>query len=146
MSLPSTYESYDDDGTKSPTMSQEQTFVTRVKSRHLDHSQMRGVVALFRSYFPRIPGKRMSKADKASRWSSYKNRVFQDYCRVINGKLESERALCKRYSNPLSFLKYRLKRNHHLRVSDLNKADQIYYREVSITFTYIYLLHQTHLK
>ena len=119
--------------TVSPTASQSQgqTFIRRVRvsNRHLNHAQMRGVVQLFRHYFPK-KGKRMNKEEKDEKWATYKQRIYSEYGRLVTGKLSSEKALVKRYSEPLLFLKYKLKRHTNLKVSDLSTKDQTYYHEI----------------
>ena len=102
----------------------------RHRNAHLSIAQMRGVIPLFSRYFPKTPGKRMHRDEKKRRWQSYKSKIYSDYGRVISGKFASEKALIKRYSDPLSFLKYKLKRPNELRVSDLSQADQDYFHEI----------------
>lgn len=134
MSLQSTFESIGNTSeVNSPSSSQQQQLfvtTTRVKNQHLSLAQMRGVIQIFNHYFPKTPGKRMNREEKNRRWVSYKNRIYREYKRIITGKFSSEKALVKRYSEPLSFLKYKLKRNTNLRVSDLSKADQDYFHEI----------------
>ena len=73
----------------------------------------------------------MSKDERNRRWMIYKNKIFQEYGRVITGKLDSEKAYVKRYSKPLDFLKYKLKRATNLKLEDLpNEADKEYYFEI----------------
>ena len=54
--------------------------------------------------------------------------------RLVKGTFNSEAALVKRYSDPISFLKYKLKRVNNLSVSDLTTQDQEYYRFVFNVF------------
>ena len=119
--------------TESPlaSPSQGQTFIrkVRVSNRHLNHAQMRGVVQLFRHYFPKR-GKRLTKEERDEKWATYKRRIYAEYGRLVTGKLSSEKALVKRYSEPLLFLKYKLKRHTNLKVSDLSTKDQTYYHEI----------------
>ncbi len=126
--LPASYdnrsESFDD--------SQEQMFVRQktVKNSRLNLGDMRGMVVVFNHLFAKKPGKRMSVDEKQRRWSSYKQKIYQQYGRIITSKFASEKALIKRYSEPMAFLRYRLKRYHDLRVSDLSTRDQDYYHEI----------------
>ena len=134
MSLNSTFDSIDS-FPASPAMSQnnsQQIFVSNsnVRNQHLTHSQMRGVKQIFCHYFPSNTGKRMDKNEKNKRWNSYKNRIYREYGRIITGKFASEKALIKRYSDPISFIKYKLKRSVNLNVSDLSQADQDYFHEI----------------
>jgi len=101
-----------------------------VSNRHLTYAQIRGVIQIFNHHFPK-KGKRMSKDERKRRWIMYKNKIFQEYGRVISGKLDSEKAYVKRYSKPLDFLKYKLKRATNLKLEDLpNEADREYYYEI----------------
>ena len=131
MSLQSTLESIDD--SISPSSSQQQQLfvtTTAVRNQHLSLAQMRGVIQIFYHYFPKNVKKRMSRDEKARKWISYKNKIYQQYKRIITGKFASEKALVKRYSEPLAFLKYKLKRAKNLNIEDLSKADQDYYFEI----------------
>ena len=103
---------------------------TPKSTKHLSFAQARGVIQIFNHYFPKNTGKRMSRDEKKKRWNSYKAKILNEYGRAITGKFSSEKALVKRYSDPLSFLKYRLKRANNLRVSDLSVSDQQYYKEI----------------
>ena len=53
-----------------------------------------------------------------------------DLCRLVKGTFNSEAALIKRYSDPISFLKYKLKRTRDLSVTDLTQTDQDYYFQI----------------
>ena len=131
MSLQSTLESIDD--SLSPSSSQQQQIfvtTTAVRNQHLSLAQMRGVIQIFNHYFPKGVKKRMSRDEKSRKWVSYKNRIYGEYKRIITGKFASEKALVKRCSEPLAFLKYKLKRATNLNVQDLSKADQDYYFEI----------------
>ena len=133
MSLHSTLESLDSSSLGSPSSSQQQQIfvsTTRVKNQHLTLAQMRGVIQIFNHYFPKNQKKRLNKEEKNRRWISYKNRIYREYKRIITGKFSSEKALVKRYSEPLAFLKYKLKRNTNLQVTDLSKSDQDYFHEI----------------
>ena len=133
MSLNSTLDSNDMDlEVLSQASSHQQIFVTtnRVKNQHLNLAQMRGVVQIFNHYFPKNTGKRMDKDEKKLRWNNYKTRIYNEYKRIITGKFASEKALVKRYSEPLSFIKYKLKRANNLKITDLSKSDQDYYYEI----------------
>ena len=133
MSLPNTLESVEGSVIESPSASQQhQVFVTTntVKNQHLTLAQMRGVIQIFRHYFPKNNKKRLSREEKNRKWISYKNRIYQEYKRIVVGKYSSEKALVKRYSEPLSFIKYRLKRATNLKVSDLSETDKQYYFEI----------------
>ena len=133
MSLNSTLDSIDMDlDTISQASSQPQIFVTKntVRHQHLNLAQMRGVIQIFNHYFPKNTGKRMSKDEKKLRWNNYKTRIYNEYKRIITGKFASEKCLVKRYSEPLSFIKYKLKRANNLKVSDLSQSDQDYYYEI----------------
>ena len=114
MSLHSTLESVGASSLGSPSSSQQQQIfvsTTRVKNQHLSLAQMRGVIQIFNHYFPKNPKKRMNKDEKNRKWTSYKNRIYREYKRIITGKYSSEKALVKRYSEPLAFLKYKLKQS-----------------------------------
>ena len=100
------------------------------RNQHLSLAQMRGVIQIFNHYFPKKPKKRLNRNEKQERWKSYKQRIYREYGRVINGQFASEKALIKRYSDPLTFLKYKLKRATNLKISDLSPLDQDYYREI----------------
>ena len=132
MSLPNTYDS---EQVASPSSTQQLTQEViihngNVSNRHLTYAQIRGVIQIFNHYFPK-KGKRMSKDERNRRWLAYKNKIFQEYGRVITGKLDSEKAYVKRYSKPLDFLKYKLKRVDNLKLEDLpNEADREYYFEI----------------
>lgn len=109
--------------------------LSRVKTnQHISHAQARGIIPLFNHYFREKDSngrtKRLNKAEKERRWKIYKVKVYKDYNRLIKGTQASEAALIKRYSDPLSFLKYKTKNYINLKVSDLSKADQEYYREI----------------
>ena len=133
MSLPNTLDSVESSVVESPSASQQQqVFVTTksVKNQHLTLAQMRGVIQIFNHYFPKNNKKRLSREEKNRKWISYKNRIYQEYKRIVVGKYSSEKALVKRYSEPLSFIKYRLKRAKDLKVSDLSEADRQYYFEI----------------
>ena len=134
MSLQSTLDSVEGiSEAASPSSSQQQQLfvtTTKVKNQHLSLAQMRGVIQIFNHYFPRKPGKRMNREEKNRRWNSYKSRIYQEYKRIITGKYASEKALVKRYSEPLAFLKYKLKRATNLNIKDLSQADQDYFYEI----------------
>eukprot|EP01084_Bolivina_argentea_P043810 80684_1 len=98
VNLNSTLDSVDSNFAGSPadsTTNSQQIFVTRtgIRNQHLTLSQMRGARQIFNHYFPKIPGKRMNKDEKNRRWVSYKNKIYQEYGRVITGKFASERGL-----------------------------------------------------
>ena len=121
--------------TNTRSIDEEIELITSAKtSTQLSFPVARGVVKLFNYYFrekdSRGRTKRLPSSEKDKRWKAYKRKVYTDYKRIVKGKFESEAALVKRYSNPMSFLKYRLKRHIDLRVSDLSKPDQEYYREL----------------
>ncbi len=107
MSLNSTLESLNGTVESADGISQ-QIFVTesKVRNQHLNHAQIRGVRQLFNHFFPKTPGKRMNKDEKNRRWNSYKNKIYQQYRRIITGKWQSEKTLIKRYSEPLRFVPY----------------------------------------
>lgn len=98
---------------------------------------MRGVINLFNHYFKQVDElgnkKKMSRVDKHRRWISYKQKIWDDYGRRISGTYASEQALIRRYSDPLTFLKYKLKRARNLVISELSDADQAYYKEIGGT-------------
>ena len=98
---------------------------------------MRGVINLFNHYFKQVDEfgnkKKMSRVEKQRRWISYKQKIWNDYGRRINGTYASEQALIRRYSDPLTFLKYRLKRATNLIISELSPEDQAYYKEIGGT-------------
>ena len=91
-----------------------------------------GMKVVWNHFFPKTPGKRMSVEEKSRRWAAYRQKIYQEYGRIITSKFSSEKSLIKRYSEPLAFLHYRLKRFHDLRVSDLSPRDLEYYKCVSI--------------
>ena len=102
---------------ETPTISidQEMEILSRARTtQHLTHAQARGIVKLFTYYFKERDSrgrvKRLSKQEKARRWKLYKIKVYQQYNRLIKSEFSSEAALVKRYSDPMSFLKYKLKR------------------------------------
>ena len=101
-----------------------------VRNQHLSLAQMRGVIQIFNHYFPKNTKKRLKKHEKIKRWDSYKKRIYREYGRIITGQFASEKALVKRYSEPLSFIKYKLKRSTNLNVNDLSPLDQDYYMEI----------------
>ena len=72
----------------------------------------------------------MPRNELNERWLSCKKKVFKDYGKVIKGTLNSEKVFVKRYSQPLQFLKYKLKRATNLKISDLSPSDQAYYFEI----------------
>lgn len=106
-------------------------------SSHLTFAQIRGLVKLFNYYFVNKDAsgrtRRLPRQELNKRWVSYKKKVFEDYGKVVKGTLNSEKAFVKRYSEPLSFLKYKLKRAKNLRVTDLSEPDQAYYFEIGGT-------------
>ena len=110
--------------------SQPQLYVqtTKVKNSNLNLGQMRGVVQIFKHYFPK--GKSLKATEKERRFTAYKKKILSEYGRLVNTKLTSEKALVKRYSEPIPFLKYRLKKTTNMKVSDLSPADQDYYHEL----------------
>ena len=107
------------------------------RGRAVTLATMRGVVNLFNHYFKQTDEhgnrRKISRAEKQRRWVSYKQKIWNDYGRRINGAYSSEQALIRRYSDPLTFLKYRLKRTTNLNVQDLGIEDQAYYREIGGT-------------
>ena len=134
MSLSNTYDSQNNVQMQSPSSQQlTQEIIVQngvVSNKHLSYAQIRGVVQIFNHHFPKN-GKRMSKDERKRRWLMYRNKIQQEYGRVITGKLESEKAYVKRYSRPLDFLKYKLKRSVNLKIEDLpNEADKEYYFEI----------------
>ena len=98
---------------------------------------MRGVINLFSHYFKQTDElgnrKKMSRVEKQRRWVSYKQKIWNDYSRRINGSYASEQALTRRCSDPLTFLKCRLKRATNLIISDLHPYGQAYYKEIGGT-------------
>ena len=117
------------------SIDQEMQILTRARTtQHLSHAQARGIVKLFQYYFKERDStgriKRLSKQEKARRWKIYKTKVYSQYNRLIRSEFSSEAALVKRYSDPMSFLKYKLKRYKNLNVSDLKPEDQEYYHEI----------------
>ena len=135
MSLSNTYDSQTDVQIQSPSSTQPltQEIIVQngvVSNKHLSYAQIRGVIQIFNHHFPKN-GKRMSKDEKKRRWLMYRNKIQQEYGRVITGKIESEKTYVKRYSKPLDFLKYKLKRTVNLKIEDLpNEADKEYYFEI----------------
>ena len=122
-------------GTPTLSIDQEMEILSRARSsQHLTHAQARGIVKLFTYYFKERDSrgriKRLSKPEKSRRWKLYKIKVYQQYNRLIKSEFSSEAALVKRYSDPMSFLKYKLKRYRNLKVSDLSRDDQDYYKEI----------------
>ena len=135
MSLSNTFDSTNTLQIHSPSSTQQQSQEIivengTVSNKHLTYAQIRGVIQLFNHHFPK-KGKRMSRQERHRRWTLYRNKMQQQYGRVIVGKLESEKAYVKRYSKPLEFLKYKLKRTTNLKVEDLrNQADKDWYFEI----------------
>ena len=135
MSLPNTFDSTNTSQIHSPSSTQQQSQEIIVENgivsnKHLTYAQIRGVIRLFNHHFPK-KGKRMSREERNRRWTLYRNKMQQQYGRVIVGKLQSEKAYVKRYSKPLEFLKYKLKRTTNLKVEDLrNQADKDWYFEI----------------
>ena len=123
------------DDTPTISIDQEMEILSRARTtQHLTHAQARGIVKLFTYHFKERDSsgrfKRLSKQEKARRWKLYKVKVYQQYNRLIRSEFSSEAALVKRYSDPMSFLKYKLKRYRNLKVSDLSREDQEYYKEI----------------
>ena len=117
------------------SIDQDMGILSRARTtQHLTHAQARGIVKLFTYYFKERDSrgriKRLSKQEKTRRWKVYKVKVYQQYNRLIKSEFSSEAALVKRYSDPLTFLKYKLKRYRNLKVSDLSRDDQEYYKEI----------------
>ena len=110
---------------------------TPSRGRAVTLATMRGVINLFNHYFKQIDEngnrKKMTRVEKHRRWISYKQKIWDEYGRRVTGTYASENALIRRYSDPLTFLKYRLKRARNLKVSDLSEMDQAYYREIGGT-------------
>lgn len=107
------------------------------RGKAVTFATMRGVINLFNHYFKQTDEfgnkKKMSRVEKQRRWVSYKQKIWNDYGRQINGTYASEQALIRRYSDPLTFLKYRLKRATNLVISELSEEDQAYYKEIGGT-------------
>ena len=120
---------------------------TPARGRGVTLATMRGVINLFNHYFKQVDEngnkKKMTRVEKHRRWISYKQKIWDEYGRRITGTYASETALIRRYSDPLTFLKYRLKRARNLRVSDLSQIDQAYYREIGGTEDVDELIDQT---
>ena len=135
MSFTNNFDSMSNSQLQSPASTQHQSqeiFVYNgtVTNKHLTYAQIRGVIQIFNHHFPKT-GKRMTRNEKKKRWLMYRNKIQQEYGRVITGKLESEKAYIKRYSKPLDFLKYKLKRAVNLNLQDLpSEADREYYFEI----------------
>ena len=110
--------------------SQQSQNASVTRNHHLSLAQMRGVIQIFNHYFPKNAKKRLKKHEKKERWVSYKKRIYREYGRIVSGQLASEKALVKRYSDPLTFIKYKLKRNTNLKIEDLTPLDQDYYMEI----------------
>ena len=108
-----------------------------VRGKAVTLATMRGVINLFNHYFKQTDEfgnkKKMSRVEKQRRWISYKQKIWNDYGRRINGTYTSEQALIRRYSDPLTFLKYRLKRATNLSISELSPEDRAYYKEIGGT-------------
>ena len=121
-----------------PSLSQSMEFQIvhnpAARGRGVTLAQMRGVIPLFNHYFKQVDEfgvrKKMSRAEKQRRWVNYKQKIWEDYNRRITGTFASEQALVRRYSDPLTFLKYKLKRATNLIIADLSDEDQAYYREI----------------
>ncbi len=99
--------------------------------------QIKGIVQVFKSYFELYDSngarRRLSKQLRESQWQKYKTQILFEYGRVIKGKLESEKAYIKRHTDPLSFIKYRLRRSKNLTYTDLSPEAQAYYFEIGGT-------------
>ena len=110
---------------------------TPSRGRAVTLATMRGVINLFNHYFKQLDEngakKKMTRVEKHRRWISYKQKIWDDYGRRITGTYASEAALIRRYSDPLTFLKYRLKRAKNLKIEDLSQIDQQYYKEIGGT-------------
>ena len=111
--------------------------VSRSRKPHIPYAQIRGIVQLFNFYFvvkdAQGRTRRFSRQESDSRWASYKNKVFEDYGKVVKGTLNSEKTFVKRHSRPLDFLKYKLKRSRNLLLKDLTPDDRAYYFEIGGT-------------
>ena len=110
-------------------------FLTNSKTQqHLSHAQARGIIPLFNFYFKQKNSngrtKRLSREEKQKKFKQYKSKVYLQYNRLVKGSFNSESALIKRYSDPICFLKYKLKRVRNLLVDDLSPQDQDYYKEI----------------
>ena len=96
MELTSTFESMDELNFNSSVSSQaqsEELFITssRVTRQQLTLAEMKGVTVIFRHYFPNNAKKRLSKDETNKRWTSHQTRIHEEYCRIITGKIQSER-------------------------------------------------------
>ena len=118
-------------------VSQQQTeddISTSSTNKHLTVAQMRGVVPLFNHYFKVYDDfgnrKNLNKQEKQQRWMSYKSKMWTQYRRVVKGSFTSEQTKIQRWSNPLSFLKYKLRRTTNLKVSELSQQNREYYKEI----------------
>ena len=104
---------------------------------HLTYGQIRGLIRLFNYFFvvkdDKGHKKRLSRMEIQTRWLNYKRQVHADYGKSVKGTLNSEKSFVKRYSNPLSFLRYKLKRSKNLRVQDLAPGDRAYFYEIAGT-------------
>ena len=109
----------------------------KVTNKHMTRGQLRGIIPLFQHYFKRVDANGnpvdMGEADKAERWIAYKNHVWREYSRNVTIEYESEEQKIRRYSDPLVFIKWKLKRTKNLRVQDLSKRDYEWYKEIKGT-------------
>ena len=122
-----------DEGSQEPPFGdfQEALFEEKVvRSKRVTLGTIRGMIVIYNHFFAKKPGKKMSADEKKKRWNTYRQKIYQEYGRIITSKQSSERALIKRYSEPLAFLRYRLKRHQNLRVSDLSTKDRDYFLEI----------------
>ena len=106
-------------------------------NRHLSLGTIRGVISLYKAYFtPKLVNgkiKRLSKSEKKTKWRSYKNKMLKDFNRVVKGQFSSEKSFIKRYSDPLYYVKYKLKRSTDLDLDDLTQDELDYYKEIGGT-------------
>ena len=121
------------------------------RGKHMDYGQVRGLTKLFEYKFVHKDhhgrNRRVSKQLLNEMFNGYKDQVLREYGRVIKGTLASEKvfyfisfqvfqienmkqAFYKRYTDPLTFIKYKLKRSTDLVVTELRDEDQAFYYEI----------------
>ncbi len=106
-------------------------------TKHMTFEQIKGIIKVFKSYFElkdrNGEKRRLTKQLRESQWQKYKTQILFEYGRVIKGKLESEKAYIKRHTDPLAFIKYRLRRSKNLNYTGLSPEAQEYYFEIGGT-------------
>ena len=104
------------------------------RGRELTLPQIRSIIPVYNYYFkPQLVNgrqKRMSKAERESKWQTYKTRMLTEFHRVCGGSLDSERRLFRRHTDPMTYLKYKTGKHANLDPADLNPEQLEYYKEI----------------